>query len=113
MKTCLILLLLLVVGLTRAHAQPITFTTNWTSGFVNGGVVPDNDSSGWVDSAVINGTSGGPIDLVEVTLNLTGGYNGDIYAYLLHDGVMSILFNRVGTPGNSGYGYLDTGFDVT
>jgi subtilisin-like proprotein convertase family protein len=112
MKTYLILLLL-VVGLISPHAQPITLTTNWTSGFVNGGVVPDNDPSGWVDSRVVNGTLGEPINLVEVTLNLSGGYTGDIYAYLLHDGVMSVLLNRVGTPANSGNGYLDNGFDVT
>ena len=112
MKTYLILLLL-VVGWAGAHAQTDTVTTNWSSGFVNGGVVPDNDLTGWVDSRVIDGTSSGTIDLVEVTLDLTGGYTGDIYAYLLHDGVMSVLFNRVGTPANSGNGYLDSGFDVT
>jgi hypothetical protein len=48
-----------------------------------------------------------------VTLNLTGGWNGDIYAYLYHDGVMSVLLNQVGTPVNSGLGYGDSGFNVT
>ena len=42
------------------------------------------------------------ISKVDVMLDLSGGWNGDMYAYLLHDGVTSVLLNRVGTPGNGG-----------
>jgi subtilisin-like proprotein convertase family protein len=105
--------LLLAAGLLGASAQSTVFTTNWSDSFANGAVVPDNDLNGWVDSRVITDASGLTVGSVEVSLNLSGGINGDIYAYLWHDGIMSILLDRVGTPANAGYGYLDTGFNVT
>jgi len=112
MKSCLILLLL-AAGLASLPAQTISVTTNWASNLANNGTVPDDDLNGLVDSRVVSGTFGQPIVSLEVTLNLSGGFNGDIYAYLFHDGVMSVLLDRVGTPANSGYGYSDSGFDVT
>jgi subtilisin-like proprotein convertase family protein len=105
--------LLLAAGLLRASAQPTLLTTNWTGGFVNAGVIPDNDLNGWLDSRVITDIPAQNVDSLEVTLNLSGGFTGDIYAYLWHDGIMSILLDRVGTPANAGFGYLDNGFNVT
>jgi subtilisin-like proprotein convertase family protein len=110
MKKCLILILTAVAFAASAQSQLLT--TNWTGGFVNNGVVPDNDLNGLVITEMPNGLSGS-VSNVAVTLNLTGGWNGDIYAYLYHDGVMSVLLNQVGTPANSGLGYGDSGFNVT
>jgi subtilisin-like proprotein convertase family protein len=105
------LILLLAAGTISASAQ--TSITNWSSGFANGGTVPDNDLNGLADSRDISIGSGYTIGKVELTLNISGGYTGDLYAYLLHDGQMTVLLDRVGTPANSGYGYLDSGFNVT
>ena len=105
-------MLMLAAVATATAAQGGQLTANWTSGFVNGGVVPDNDLSGLVITETPAGWSGTVSD-VEVALNLTGGWNGDIYAYLFHDDVMSVLLNQVGTPVNSGLGYGDSGFNVT
>jgi subtilisin-like proprotein convertase family protein len=106
------LILILTAAAIAASAQPQLLTTNWSSGFVNGGVVPDNDLSGLTITEMLTGWSG-PVSNASVTLNLSGGWNGDIYAYLYHDGVMSVLLNQVGTPANSGLGYGDSGFNVT
>jgi subtilisin-like proprotein convertase family protein len=110
MKTHLILLLMALATAASAQSQPLT--ANWSGGFVNNGVVPDNDLSGLAITETPMGWSGSVSD-VSVTLNLTGGWNGDIYAYLYHDGVMSVLLNRVGAPANGGLGYGDSGFNVT
>ena len=50
---------------------------------------------------------------VTVTLNLSGGFNGDFHAYLVHDSGYAILLNRVGRTLANPYGYSDAGFDVT
>jgi hypothetical protein len=106
------LILILTAAAITASAQPQLLTTNWSGGFANAGVVPDNDLSGLTLSETPTGWSGSVSNL-SVTLNLSGGWNGDIYAYLYHEGVMSVLLNQVGTPANSGLGYGDSGFNVT
>jgi subtilisin-like proprotein convertase family protein len=91
------------------------YTTNWNSGFANGGVVPDNNFSGWSDSRTLGAAPAGTVTpgTVAVTLNLSGGWNGDLYAYLVNSSSgFCVLLNRVGTPGQT-YGYADTGFLVT
>ena len=50
---------------------------------------------------------------LKVTLTISGGYNGDFYAYLVHDGGFSVLLNRVGRTDSSSAGYSDAGMDVT
>jgi hypothetical protein len=46
-----------------------------------------------------------------VSLELTGGWNGDLYAYLVHDTGFAVLLDRVGYTG-FGYGYGTAGMDV-
>jgi hypothetical protein len=51
---------------------------------------------------------------VNVRLEITGGYNGDLYGYLVHSSGFSVLLNRVGTgsggePQNT-YGFSTSGF---
>jgi hypothetical protein len=51
---------------------------------------------------------------VSVRLNLTGGYNGDLYGYLTHDTGFAVLLNRVGLSSSNSFGYADAGFfDLT
>jgi subtilisin-like proprotein convertase family protein len=94
------------------------YTTNWTSGWDNGQVVPDNSHSGWTDSRTLDAAPAGTVTpgSVAVTLNLSGGWNGDLYAYLVNSGGgFSVLLNRVGMgePGVGAYGYGDAGMTVT
>jgi subtilisin-like proprotein convertase family protein len=56
----------------------------------------------------------GVISSVSVTLDITGGFNGDLYAYLVGPGgQMAVLLNRPGLSGSNPFGYADPGFDVT
>lgn len=97
-------------------SQAAVYTLNYNSGFANSGVVPDANSSGWSDSRTVSGISEASITDISVKLNVSGGYNGDLYAYLSYNGVLVPLLNRVGvtaTGGGSSFGYSDTGFNIT
>src|SRR6266853_1430008 len=97
---------------TRAAVYSYPFST----GFANGGVIPDGNPTGWSDSRSVSGVSDFQITDVSVKLNISGGYNGDLYGYLSHNGVLVPLLNRVGvtaTGGGNSFGYSDAGFNVT
>jgi subtilisin-like proprotein convertase family protein len=85
----------------RANGATITETLSSTPGVL----VPDNNLSGIVDTISVSSTNLVSIDKVTVTISLSGGWAGDLYAYLYHDGVTSILLNRpgltAGTPAGS------------
>jgi len=55
-----------------------------------------------------------PTASVRVNLNILGGFNGDLYAYLVNPlGQQAILLNRVGVTGSNLLGYSDAGFNIT
>ena len=61
----------------------------------------------------ISGVSG-TISGLQVNLDITGGFNGDLYCYLLDPADnIAILLNRTGLTANNGFGYGDTGFNLT
>lgn len=105
-------------ALLAGQAFAAFFTNTYTGSFANSGYVPDNNLSGWSDTHTLSGFSGG-IALVEnvtVTLNISGGWNGDLYGYLVHVDDNSntgfvVLLNRVGTGTYPTYGYGEAGFN--
>jgi subtilisin-like proprotein convertase family protein len=75
-------------------------------------VIPDGDPAGLVSYMPIFG--GAPeITKVTVTLELSGGFNGDLYVHLSHDSGFAVLLNRVGRTAEEPLGYLDAGLSVT
>lgn len=79
--------------------------------------IPDSNPSGLASSVDLSGM-GGTITGVTVGLDITGGFNGDLYAYLAGpNGGFAVLLNRVGVDagngGNNSFGYSDTGFNIT
>ena len=48
-----------------------------------------------------------------VTLNVSGSFNGDLFAYLVHDSGHAVLLNRVGKTLANPMGYSDPGLNVT
>lgn len=79
-------------------------------------LIPDNNVSGLVQ-IITPATTIGLLDSVTVTFNTSGGWNGDLYAYLWHNSTISVLLNRPGrtagnSSGSSGGGFLLT-FDDT
>lgn len=108
--------LILAAGMMIAFATHATlYSTNWSSDFMNGTLIPDNNFSGWSDERTVETIPAGAFTSLSVDLEITGGWNGDLYAYLVHDSGFCVLLDRVGT-GESGvgaYGYGDSGMDVT
>jgi hypothetical protein len=88
-----------------AISEMYSFTINDT--------VPDNNASGLSDAQTIGGSSINEIADVQVTLHISGGFNGDLYCYVSHSSGFSVLLNRTGKTSSSAFGYADPGFDVT
>lgn len=113
-------LLAFVITIVTLSAHATLFSTNWSSGFVNGVSIPDAGVSPWVDARTIDGIEG-TIQDIQVTLDLSGGYNGDLYAYLTFVGDFggghTVLLNRVGKGAGSEpqftFGYSGAGMSVT
>lgn len=110
MKRIFLTLLLSLTAAGSGHAA--LFSTTYSSGFANGGIVPDGTLDGLSDTRSLSGV-GGPIDNLQVTLNFSGGYNGDLYVYLLHGSQMVVLLNRPGVSSSDPFGYTDGGMNIT
>ncbi len=76
-----------------------------------GAVIPDNDPNGSQSSQTLSGLPA-PIARVDVTLNVSGGLNGDLYAFLSHNDTLTVLLNRVGRTSANPWGYPDAGFGL-
>ena len=97
----------LLAGLS-ANAQLATNSATYNVGLSIG----DNNLSGLSDTRTFAALIGAITD-VNVTLNISGGFNGDFYAYLTHDSGFSVLLNRPGRTAVNTFGYPDSGFSVT
>jgi subtilisin-like proprotein convertase family protein len=98
----------LAAVLLASHRAGADFVEIWT-GSVE---IPDNNPSGWAytfDPSVPNAAIGD----VNVTLDIAGGFNGDLYAYLVHGAGFAVLLNRTGRDTGNPYGYATQGFHVT
>jgi subtilisin-like proprotein convertase family protein len=105
-------LMMAVLLLALARPAQADFVRTFSTGFQNGGVIPDGRLTGWSDTRNVVGAPAGTITDVSVTLNLSGGWNGDLYAYLVHNSGFAVLLNRVGRSGTSGPGYGSTPMNV-
>lgn len=78
--------------------------------------IPDNNLTGISSTIEISSAHFAIVTDVNVRLNISGGYNGDLYVYLTHDGATAILLNRIGTTGAGGvqgtYGYSGAGMNA-
>ena len=110
-KTILILATLLAAVALPARADFSTAT--FTTGFPT--TVPDGSTVGLMDARTLTGIPFNTIQDVNVRINLSGGWNGDLYAYLVHNSGFSVLLNRVGRSLAEGtsFGYSDAGMNVT
>jgi subtilisin-like proprotein convertase family protein len=88
MKT---LIILTAAVAPHAASAATAFGETW----VVNSTIPDNDPVGFSDTRDI--VTDVPI-ITEVTVDLvfSGGWNGDLFAYLVHDSGYSVLLNRVG-----------------
>ena len=73
--------------------------------------IPDGSAMG-VSSQITVGGEQNSLSHVAVTLDVSGGYNGDLYAYLSYGGALMPLVNRVGAGSapatTTAFGYGDS-----
>jgi len=101
-----------VTGLLLAGAAQGQLVTNLSSTSVNS-LIPDGNPTGIASSVNLSGISGN-VYTVTVNLDITGGFNGDLYAYLAGPaGGFAVLLNRVGVTAGNAFGYSDTGLSIT
>lgn len=87
-----------------------TNTTDFT--FDANQVIPDGNPAGLMLATNLSGLNGA-ISSVTVSLDVEGGYNGDLYAYLAGPGSgFAVLLNRAGVGSGDSFGYADSGFDI-
>ena len=73
--------------------------------------VPDGNAAG-ITSTISVGSLGNVLNSVSLTLNISGGNNGDLYAYLSYNGTSVVLLNRPGLTGDpAGIGYINSGYN--
>lgn len=111
MKTKILAGILAVMAAGAAQATLYTYT--WSSGFAGGGLVPDGNVAGWSDTRSIIAANANQITDVNVRLNISGGYNGDLYGYLVHSSGFSVLLNRIGRTDSDPFGNSGGGMNVT
>ena len=99
--------LFLVILIGEAGAAT-TFNETWNVSTV----IPDNDDTGYSNSQVLEDTGISSIQSVTVNLTFTGGWNGDLFAYLVHDSGYAVLLNRVGRDGTQDDGAGSSGMTV-
>ena len=109
MKSLLSIPVLLACDLTVKAAL---YSFSYNSGFANNANVPDGNLNDWSDTRAVNGIADGPLLDVSVRLNVSGGFNGDLYGYLSYNGALVPLLNRVGVGTGSSFGYTDAGLNV-
>ena len=109
-KTLTILLLAMTATVTRATLQPILYYSQTFSG----GTIADGNPVGQAFSGVFDnaGVQDQVVDLT-VGLNVTGGFNADLYAYLVApNGTLVVLLDQPGV-GVDGIGATGTGMNIT
>lgn len=73
--------------------------------------IPDGNLSGVYSQITVGGANGVLTD-VSVAIQISGGYNGDLYAFLSHDGALVPLLNRIGVSESSAFGATGAGMNV-
>ena len=92
-------------------AYPVCANTIIESWTINA-AVPDNSSVGISDTRQFNADIT-EITEVTVTLNVTGGWGGDFFAYVVHNSGYSVLLNRIGRSSTDLLGNPASGLQLT
>jgi len=104
MKPSLLLLILLLAPTLAEAGYVLNVPVNRA--------IPDGDRAGMASVVTVSGQTGPMADLI-VRLDISGTFNGDLYAQLTHDSGFEVLLNRPGRSGFNSLGYSDNGLNVT
>lgn len=100
----------LVAVLALVHSSATADNESYT--FNPNAPIPDNSVVGVTDSHTI-ASAITSITTITVSLTITGGFNGDYYAYLVHSSGFSVLLNRMGRTSSNDFGNSGSGINVT
>lgn len=104
------ILTMAVVGALALSARGQTATNTFSVSV--GQAIPDGDANGLASATTLSGLDS--ISSVSVSLDIAGGYDGDLYAYLAGpEGQFAVLLNRVGVGTGQPAGFANGGFNIT
>ncbi len=87
-------------------------TISETHSLMTTAIIPDNDASGVVQ-IILPSTNIAILSHISLSLQTTGGWNGDLYAYLWHNGTLSVVVNRIGMTTTDAAGSATSGMNIT
>jgi subtilisin-like proprotein convertase family protein len=74
--------------------------------------IPDGNPAGLADARLVASAITG-IEEIRLTLDISGSFNGDLYATLQHESGFAVLLNRVGRTATNSFGFGDDGLRIT
>jgi subtilisin-like proprotein convertase family protein len=74
--------------------------------------IPDGQPAGVSDVQTVSSRIR-QMGSVQISVAISGNYNGDLYCYLSHGNGFSVLLNRPGRTAANPDGYADSGFQIT
>jgi hypothetical protein len=98
-----------LVGLSLSFSASAVVTFSYSGSPFT---VPDGTPSGNWSSVTVSGQQQ-TLTHLTATLNLSGGYNGDLYAYLSYDGHSVPLLNRIGVSSSNPFGSNGAGMNIS
>jgi len=104
--------LILAVGVSLG-ATLTAFSGVNTVNYTVGTTILDGNLNPWSDSRTVTGADAPYVGGLSLRLYVSGGFMGDLYGYLSHDGVMVPILNRPGVGSSSAFGYGDSVLQVT
>ena len=102
------LLLFLPCDLHAASVIPLSHAKSFSVALA----IPDNHSAGIADTRWISTTGITRMTSVQVSLRISGGWNGDFYAYLRHGEGFAVLLNRPGRSADAPFGSASSGMEI-
>lgn len=100
-------------NLNLSAASIVTPITDFSQTSLVSALVPDNDDTGLVNEMIVVMPGLDSILSVEVELEFSGGWNGDLYVLLSHGSGYSVLLNRVGRTNSIFGGAASSGMMVS
>ena len=107
-------MMLLLASSATGRAAVISFTGsggNFSASATPNTAIPDSPTPGLAFALDFNDSYYNQITAISVRLTISGGWNGDLYAYLSHGSGFGVLLNRVGANALGEDGYGTAGFN--